>query len=128
MSKKSLICTLVACFVIIAAQSSMADESAAGVMANIVIKLNHFPSDADKATLTGIIESEDSSEDEITIATAILNIAHQVNASDKESLGEIIADDSVSAEMRDLANAVLNVDHKASDADVAKLEMIASKS
>jgi hypothetical protein len=128
MKKNSLLVALTVCVVLPVSQLSMAGDSEISAMADIVINLNHFPSDVDKEKLAGIIASGDSSEAEVAIASAISNIAHQANASDRENLSAIAADESVSSELRDLATAVLNVNHKASAADIAKLEMIASES
>ena len=43
--------------VALASPLSIADDAAVGAMANIMIKLNHFPSDADKERLSEIVES-----------------------------------------------------------------------
>jgi hypothetical protein len=128
MRKHALSCTFLACAVLFSAPFSLAGDADVRTMAEIVLNLNHFPSDADKEKLAAIIDNEDSSEDEVTIATAILNVAHQASESDKEALDMIVTDDSVSPSVQALASAVLNVSHKATDEDIAKLKMIASGS
>ena len=61
---------------------SFADSSAIQTMADITINLNHYPSDSDKQELTAIINSSQSSQAEIAVATAIANIEHQAKAAD----------------------------------------------
>ncbi len=97
-------------------QISFADDAAVGTMANIVINLKHFPSDADKAKLSSIAEGSDSSE--AAVATAIANIEHKANAADKEKLSAIVADESASAQLRDVASVVLALNHMPSDLSV----------
>jgi len=103
-------------------QISFADDAAVGTMADIVINLKHFPSDADKAKLSSIAEGSDSSE--AAVATAIANIEHKANAADKEKLSAIVADETASAQLRDVASVVLALNHMPSESDIAKLEKI----
>ena len=109
------------------AQLSMADDSAIGTMAKIMISLKHFPSDSDKQMLTAIGKSSDSSEAEIAVAAAIANIEHQATAADKEKLSAIVADESTPAELRNLASIILNTMHSPSASEIAKLEKIATE-
>ena len=71
--------------------ATYADE-AVTTMANIVIGLKHFPSDADKAALAAIADG-DSSDAEKSVASAIANISHKVTDADKATLAAISADD-----------------------------------
>ncbi len=106
------------------AQLSIADDTAIGTMADIMINLKHFPSESDKQRLTAIVDSSDSSEAEIAVATAIANIKHQASAADKEKLSAIVASESTPTELRNLASIVLNVNHSLNASDIAKLEKI----
>jgi len=128
MKKGILQLSLLASALFLVSPFSLAAESAAATMAEILVNLNHFPSDADKDRLADIMESDETSDAEVDIAMAISHIAHQAKDEDKEMLNEIIADESVPAELRDVAAAVLRVNHKVSDEDMAKLKMIASSS
>ena len=128
MQTKTVLSTIAVFIILSVTQLSMADDSATGAMPNIVISLNHFPSDADKERLSEIVESGDSSQAEIAVATAIANIAHKANAADKEKLNAIVADESTSSQLRDLASVVLTINHKPSASDIAKLEMIEPES
>ncbi len=123
MRTKTVLSTMAVFIILPIAQLSMADDSAIDAMANIVISLNHFPSDADKERLSEIVESGDSSQAEIAVATAIANIEHKVKAADKESLDAIVADESATSQLRDLASVLLTMNHKLSASDIAKLEM-----
>ena len=94
-----------ACSVLlIATNLAFADAAAIRTMADITMNLNHYPSDSEKQTLAAIAKSEDSSESEIAVATAISNMKHQVAAGDKEKLNSIIADDSAPTDLRALAS------------------------
>lgn len=123
--RRNIVLSTVAMLVLIPlSQMTFADDAAIGTMADIVINLNHFPSDADKVKLSSIADSSDSSEAEAALATAIANIEHQAKAADKEKLSAIAADDSAPAGLRDVASVVLALNHTPSDADIAKLEKI----
>ena len=54
-------------------------------MAGILAKLNHFPNDAEKATLGGIVKSPTATAHEKAIAQALMNMQHSVGAADKPS-------------------------------------------
>ncbi|MEE8243903.1 MAG: hypothetical protein V3R27_02825 [Pseudomonadales bacterium] len=104
--------------------ATYADE-AVTTMANIVIGLKHFPSDADKAALAAIADG-DSSDAEKSVASAIANISHKVTDADKATLAAISADDDASAELRKLAMIVGNLNHMPSADAVASLEGLAN--
>ena len=96
MNSKNIV-SIIACSVLLMISSlAFADSAATRTMADITIKLNHYPSDSEKQTLAAIAKNDDSSESEIAVATAISNMKHQVAAGDKDKLNSIIADDSVS--------------------------------
>jgi len=107
-------------------QPAYADGSAVSTMANIMIGLKHFPSDADKTALTAIVENSDSSDAEKGIAMAIANIQHKVTAADKEKLTAIAADEHASGALRKLAAIVGGTNHMPSAADIEKLQEIAA--
>lgn len=125
MRRNAVLSTIIVFATLPVAQLSIADDAAIGTMAEIMINLEHFPSESDKERLTEIVNSSDSSEAEIAVATAIANIRHQATAADKEKLNAIVADDSTPAELRDLASIVLNINHTLSASAIVKLEKIA---
>ena len=81
-------------------------------MADITISLNHYPSESDKQKLAAIINSSQSSQAEIAVATAIANIEHKVTSTDKEKVKVNITDESTPAELRELASIVIKINHK----------------
>ena len=103
----------------------LAEEGAIQTMARITMCLNHFPSDDDKATLSGIIDSDESSEEEADIAMSLANFEHEVLEKDKERLSDIIDDDSSAADARKLASIVLHINHSPSDEDKTALVALA---
>jgi len=92
-------------------------------MAGIVLSLQHFPSDADKAALAAIVEG-DASEAEKTVARAIAGIQHKVSAADKAALDAIAADEAQGDGIRTLAAVVAGLNHvPGADAKAALAEL-----
>ena len=125
--KSTIIVSIIACSVLlIISDLAVADTATIRTMADITMNLNHFPSDSDKQVLAAITNSDDSSESEIAVATAISNIKHQVAAGDKEKLHSITVDDSVPAELRAVASILISINHKPTKSDIEQLRKIAS--
>ncbi len=125
--KSTTISSIIACSVLlIITNLAFADTAEIRTMADITMNLNHFPSDSDKQMLAAITNSDDSSESEIAVATAISNIKHQVTAGDKEKLHSIIVDDSIPAELRAVASILISINHRPTESDIEQLGMIAS--
>ena len=82
-------------------------------IADIVVSLNHFPSDADKATLMAISSNDALAEPLREMATTVANISHAANAEGKEAMARIQA-----AEVPDngkaLAGIIASLNHTAS--------------
>lgn len=91
-------------------------------MADILMHLNHYPSDSEKATLQKIANDGGSSENERIIATAMINLHHKATDEDKEKLGKIMHDSSATANERDMAAIIYNLHHKPTSADKEKLQ------
>lgn len=102
-------------------------ESPMHTMADIVVHLNHSPSDAEKKTLQQIIGDSAISGEERVLATAILNMQHKVGADDKTTLQRIIADTSTSANVREMAEILLNLNHKPTPDDKSRLQQLLQK-
>ena len=125
--KATNIVSIIACSVLLMISSlAFADTAATRTMADITMKLNHYASDSEKQTLAAIANSDDSSESEIAVATAISNIKHQVTAGDKEKLNSIIGDDSVPEDLRAVASILISINHRPTESDIEQLGMIAS--
>jgi len=84
-------------------------------MAGILIDMNHYPAEADKAKLQAIANSEAASVHERTLANAILGIEHTPADNAKTELRQIAEDESAPQDVRDLAQAVLGFQHKPGD-------------
>ncbi len=124
MKSRFLLVLLSVVGLMLGAQSALAASSAVREMAGIVMHLEHYPSDAEKARLKAIAADKDSTGQERVIATAIANLKHQVAAGDVDKLKKVAGDMSAPAEVRDLAGIVLNISHMPSSADKSKLEVM----
>ncbi len=124
MKSKFLLVLLSGAGLMLGAASALAASTAVREMADIMMHLEHYPSDADKATLNAIISDKSSTKQERVIATAISHVEHKVAAADAGMLRQVIGDVSAPPEVRDLASIVLNINHYASPEDKRKLEMM----
>jgi len=125
--KSTLIFSIIAGSVLLVMTNpAYADTAAIRTMADITMNLNHFPSDADKKMLAAITDSDDSSESEIAVATAISNIKHKVGTSDKEKLNSIIEDESTPTELRTVASVLISINHTPTKSDKERLKKIAA--
>ena len=115
----------VAATLLVASGLTSADSAAIQTMARITMNLNHFPTDEDKAALGAIVESDESSEEEASIAMALSNMQHQVTEVDAERLTDIVDDDLSDAAARELARILLGINHSPTDADKAALASLA---
>ena len=104
---------------VLLAPTALADAAVA-TMAGIVMTLQHFPSDADKATLATIAGS-DASASVKAVANAIAAIRHSVSADDRATLEAIAADQAEPDDLRALARVVAGINHMPSADDKAAL-------
>lgn len=125
MKKLAIVLTCIAITSLFSTGLVLADEAAIKSMARITMSLNHFPSDDDKATLKGIIDNDDSTEEAADIAMAISNMEHKVLEKDTDRLEDIISDDSADADARKLASILLRINHAASAEDKTTLAALA---
>ena len=96
-------------------------------IAEILLKMNHFPNDQEKQSLSDIIENEHSTDSEKTISMAIMNIQHKIGESDRQPLESIVSNEESSGAVKNLAKSVLNFNHSVDQADERKLQMIVFK-
>ncbi|XOV84789.1 MAG: hypothetical protein ACFHXK_06625 [bacterium] len=94
------------------------------IMAEIVIDLNHFPSDDDKSYLTEISEDAESSSDEKALAAIIGRIMHKPAADDVATLESMIRSGEATEYVKTLAKAILSIEHKPSAEAIAELERL----
>lgn len=108
LTRKLLTIALIGLF----SQFSLADDaSSQKTIAGILMNLNHFPSDADKATLMAIAQDESNGRGTRAIATAVANISHAATAEDKETMTRIMGIAQAPAEVKALAGIVLGINH-----------------
>lgn len=103
-------------------QAALAASPAVREMAGIMLHLEHYPGDAEKARLNAIVADKGNSVQERTLAMAMLNLKHHAAAGDVDRLKQLSTDMSAPAEVRELARIVLNLNHMPSTADKGKLE------
>lgn len=125
MNKLAFVLTAIAITSLSSSRIALADEAAIKTMARITMNLNHFPSDDDKATLKGIIDSDESSDEAADIALAISNMEHKISEDDVERLEDIISDDRTGDGARTLASILLRFNHAPSDEDKKTLAALA---
>lgn len=97
---------------LITGQPASADTSVVPTLAGILLTMQHFPSDEQKATLEGIAANEQVDQDLRIIAGAIGNIAHQVPDEERAVLQAIVDDPSASEGAKTLASAALEFKHQ----------------
>ena len=124
MKSKNLLCLVAMVGLMLGAQSALAASAAVREMAGILVHLEHYPNDAEKAKLKGIVDNKGSTEQERVLATAISNLKHHAADADVGKLKKVMGDAAAPAEVRDLAGIVLNLSHMPSAADKSKLEQM----
>jgi hypothetical protein len=100
-------------------------SAATRTMAEIMIGLNHYPSDAEKDKLNKLAGEATTTADEKTIAHALVNLKHKADAADVPKLEAVTKDAAAPAAVKSLASILLSLSHHPSDADIAKLKQIA---
>ena len=114
------------CFLLMSTLSyADANKAAISSMSNIMLHLNHYPSDSEKKQLSKFISDKSLSGNVRTMAKAMTDLEHKATDSDKKKLSVIIDDKSTSADEKTLAMVIRDLDHKPSDADKQKLQEIA---
>jgi hypothetical protein len=109
------------------AAAMQAPSASVQTMAGILAKLNHFPNDAEKATLGGIVKSDTATAQEKTIAQAMMTMQHSVSAADKSKLEAIAQDASAPQSVKTLAGVLSRTTHMPSAADKDALTKLSAK-
>jgi len=113
MNGKYLLVPVVLGWMLVASPGAMAG-SAIQEMAGIMLNLNHYPSDSEKAELQKIINDSSTSQEERTIATALLHMHHTVPDADKAKLMDIANNDAAPEADRKVADILAHMHHHAS--------------
>lgn len=101
-----------------------ANSAAAKQIADIVASLNHFPSDADKAVLSGISENTALAQGLRDMATAVANIQHSATAEGKTAMAALQASSDTPDRGKALAGIIANINHTASADAKAQLAQL----
>jgi hypothetical protein len=109
---------------LITGQSARADTPAVPTLARILLTMQHFPSDEQKATLEGIAADEQVDKDLRIIAGAMSNIQHQVPEEERAVLQAIAGDPAASDAAKTLASAALAFKHQLPAGNRAALEAL----
>ena len=117
------LCSFCAAVLLVVAAPAMAADPAA-TMADILVGMNHYPTDEQKSTLSDIASDEGVDEHLRTIATAISDIEHRVTDADREKLKSIAANESASETEKKLADAALAFNHELPDEEAAALQAL----
>jgi len=96
-------------------------------MADIMINLEHFPTEDEKQKLQSILDSDSSTDQEKIIANSIMNIQHSPSAEDQEKLQLIIDNTTATSTVNTLARIVQSFSHGISKTDKRKLQTIKFK-
>lgn len=101
-----------------------ASSAAAKQIADIVATLNHFPSDADKATLAAISGNTALAQGVRDMADAVANIQHAATAEGKSAMAALAAADDTPERGKVLAGIIANINHTASADAKAQLAQL----
>lgn len=97
-------------------------DSARQQIAGILVNLNHFPSDADKAALMAIANDESIGQGVRMLANAVHNIQHAATAEDKTAMANLMESERAPASTKAIAAIVANINHMPSDEAKATLQ------
>jgi hypothetical protein len=97
------------------------NEAALKLIADIVVGLNHFPSDDDLETLDQIIANSGLAQGVRGMANAVASIEHTANEEGRGAMEAIQNNAQVPERAKTLAGIIENFSHNASDDDKAQL-------
>jgi hypothetical protein len=101
-----------------------AADNATHTMAAILLKLNHYPSEAEKATLQKIVDDKAATAPEQAVAQSLIHLQHHVSAEDKPKLQAIVDDKTAPADLRDMSKIIISLNHTPSAAEKETLQKI----
>ena len=95
-------------------------------MAKILLTMNHFPSDAEKATLKQLADDKATTAQERILLSALTNVQHTLAAGDKAKVEGLLKDPAASEGVKTIATILSKLNHQATDADKAALKKLLS--
>lgn len=110
--RKILVIALIGLF----SQFSLAQDAGSALkqIADIVVSINHVPSDADKATLNAIAGNSALPEGLRGMASAVANINHSANDEGKAALAAVTGNAQAPDNAKALAGIIAELNHTAS--------------
>lgn len=107
------------------ASPALAEETkAVKTVAGMLLTLNHFPNDANKATLKLLVDDKTTTPQELVLVGAVMNLQHTVGAADKPKVDALIADKTTTPAVRTLATVLSKFTHMATDADKTEMKKL----
>ena len=120
-STSILVSTCIGLFSAAAIAQSGENGAALKTIAGIVASLNHFPSDADKATLSEIAGNDNLAQGVRAMARTFSNISHSANDQGKAAMARIQENAQAPDYAKQLAGIIAGINHTASNAEKATL-------
>lgn len=93
-------------------------------MAEIVIHMNHYPSESEIATLQVIVDDSHLSRAEHVLAAAVMHFRHRVAGPDLLKLGTLKHNKSATVAEREFADILMDVHHHPSEQAIARLKAL----
>ena len=127
MRKQWLMAAVVVLLLVSAVHPVFAEETkAVKTLATMLQTINHFPNDAQKATLKQLTEDKTTTAQELVLVNAVLTMQHSISAADKPKVDAILKDEKAPAGVKSLATILSKFLHMASDADKAELKKLSA--
>lgn len=122
---KHILLTLIFSLLFIPPTVFAGDNESIKTMANIMMHLNHRPSDSEKQQLSNIAKTTTSDSVRV-VATSLINLEHSASDSDKQSLQKVMNDPKADKNVKTLSTIVYNLNHKPSNSDKQQLSTMIS--
>ncbi len=107
-----------------AAPAAIAGDSTISTIVEIVMHLNHYPSDSEKQTLARIVRDDQATAGEKTLAGALMRMRHSVSGSDATALRKLYWNTHASKQESKLAEILLGIKHHPSSSDRRQLQSL----
>jgi hypothetical protein len=126
MRKRLLVVSVLLLLALVARPVFAEETKAVKAMATMLQTINHFPNDAQKATLKTLAEDKTTTPQELVLVNAITNMQHSITAADKTKVEAIVADPKAAPGVKSLATILAKFLHMASEADKTELKKLAA--
>ncbi len=104
--------------------AALANGTAIGTMAGIIMHLNHYPGSGERKVLDGIVNDKHATSGEKALAGALMRMQHRVGGADAARLRELISDKHASKAEQTLADILLGIAHHPSGSDRQRLKAL----